>query len=78
MSDITINEEALEAARLAVEDVLVEWRDARMFVMNNNGFSIKEKDGTPSSIIRLGTAMGLQIGIKAYLEALESAATEQT
>lgn len=68
-----LNEEALEAARLAVEDTLVEWRDARMFVLNNNGFTIKEKDGQPSHIIRLSTAMGLSIGIKKYLEVIGSA-----
>jgi hypothetical protein len=65
-----LDKSALEAARLAVEDMLVEFRDSRMFVLNNNGFVIKERDGTDSSIIRLSTAMGLSVGIRAYLAAL--------
>jgi hypothetical protein len=65
---------ALEAARKAVEDELIEWRDARRFIIGGNGFVVREKDGTESSIMRLSTAMGLRIGIKAYLAALATAA----
>jgi hypothetical protein len=66
-----INEAALTAAHLAVEDVLIDMRDSRMGVLGRaNGFIVNEKDGTPSSIMRLGTRDGLRIGIKAYLNAL--------
>lgn len=67
-----LNEMALESARKAVEDVLVDFRDSRISVMGGNGFVIREKDGTDSHIMRLRTADGLAIGIKAYLEALAS------
>jgi hypothetical protein len=70
VDEVEIDLGALEAARLAVEDALVEMRDSCMSVPNNNGFVIKERDGSLSSIIRLSTAMGLQIGIEAYLKAL--------
>lgn len=66
-----LNVEAVEAARLAVEDALVEFRDSGMFILPaNNGFVIKNYDGSDSHIIRFGTRTGLEIGIKAYLEAL--------
>ena len=67
-----INQDALEVARKTVEDVLIEMRDSRMFIIGGNGFVVREKDSSESSIMRLSTAMGLQIGIKAYLEAVES------
>jgi hypothetical protein len=67
-----INEEALEAARLAVEDALIELRDARIGILNGgNGFVVREYDGKESSIMRMSTRDGLRIGIKAYLAALD-------
>lgn len=66
-----LNQEALTAAHLAVEDMLVEMRDARIGVLGRgNGFIINEYDGSPSSIMRLGTREGLRIGIEAYLAAI--------
>lgn len=66
MSD-ELDEAALEAARKAVEDVLVDFRDSRISVFGGNGFVIREKDGKDSHIMRLRTREGLAIGIKAYL-----------
>jgi hypothetical protein len=59
------DDETLEVARLAIEDELVEWRDERRSVLRNNGFAIKERDGSPSDVIRLSTEMGLRIGLRA-------------
>lgn len=65
-----LNEQALTAAHLAVEDVLIEMRDARIGVLGpRNGFIVNERDGSPSPIMRLGTRAGLAIAINAYLEA---------
>lgn len=79
--DLEIDEDALTAAHLAVEDVLIDFRDSRIGVLNRaNGFVVKESDGQPSSIMRLGTRDGLRIGIKAYLSATnekERPATDQ-
>ena len=70
MSD-DLNAAALTAAHVAVEDVLIEMRDGRIGILGPaNGFVVKEKDGSPSGIMRLGTRHGLEIGIKAYLAAL--------
>jgi hypothetical protein len=67
-----LDEQALEVARKAVEDVLVEFRDRRISVLNcGNGFVVREPDGQDSSVMRLPTRDGLRIGIKAYLSALE-------
>ncbi len=69
-----LDEEALTAAHLAVEDVLIEMRDSCMFILGRaNGFVVNEYDGTPSSIMRLGTRDGLRLGIQAYLKAIKAA-----
>jgi hypothetical protein len=66
-----IDEDALTAAHVAIEDVLIELRDSRIGVLNRaNGFVVNEYDGTPSNTMRLGTRDGLRIAIKAYLEAI--------
>lgn len=64
-----LNTAALEAARKAVEDVLIEFRDRRISVIGGNGFVVRETDGAESSVMRLTTADGLRIGIEAYLQA---------
>ncbi len=71
MSDSNIDEDALTAAHIAVENALVEMRDARVSVIGpRNGFVIRERNGDPSSVLRLGTRDGLRLGIAAYLNAL--------
>jgi len=68
---------ALTLAHVAVEDVLIEFRDARIGILGRaNGFVVNERDGQPSSVMRLGTRDGLEIGIKAYLEAVAKGDTE--
>lgn len=68
-----INEDALTVAHQAVEDVLIHFRDERISVLGHgNGFVVLERDGKPSSMIRLGTRDGLKIAIRAYLEAVEN------
>lgn len=65
-----IDDRALEAARMAVEDALVEWRDNTRFTICGNGFTIRNRDGSPSSIVRFRTDWGLRIALRTYLEAL--------
>ncbi len=65
------NPELLEIARIAVEDELVERRDSRISVMRNNGLTIREYDGEPSSIIRLRIDEAIKIGLKAISQHLE-------
>jgi hypothetical protein len=70
-----VDEDALTAAHVAVEDVLIDFRDRRIGVLGfANGFVVREADGSESSIIRLGTRDGLRIAIKAYLAALAETA----
>ncbi len=67
-----INEEALTAAHLAVEDALVDFRDNRISVLDRgNGFVVRERDGRLSGVMRLGTRDGLRIAIEAYLAAID-------
>ena len=69
MSDL--NSDALTAAHLAVEDVLIERRDARIGLLGHaNGLVVNEKDGTHSTVMRMGTREALEIGIAAYLKAV--------
>jgi hypothetical protein len=72
VTEIEINEDALEAARKAVEDELIEWRDSGKFMLSGNGFTVRNRDGS-DGIMRMSTAYGLHIGIRAYLEALPEA-----
>lgn len=68
-----IDESALTAAHVAVEDVLIDFRNERISVLGPaNGFVVREFDGTPSGIMRLGTRDGLRIAIKAYLSAAQA------
>lgn len=62
--------ELLEVGRKAVEDQLIEFRDARMFVIRRNGLVIAERDGTRSDIIRFGTEVAVEIALKAMFEQL--------
>lgn len=45
---------------------LLELRDG-------NGYTVREKDGTPSNIIRFRTDMGLRIALAAIAKHLEAA-----
>jgi len=61
-----------DVGRRAIEDALVELRDARVSLLRrNNGLTIKECDGEPSHIIRLGPEDGLRIGLLAIADHLE-------
>jgi hypothetical protein len=68
IEELLANPEALHRAHLAVEDVLIEYRDARISQpLRGNGAVIKEKDGTLSSTIRLGIDDVLRIGLTALV-----------
>lgn len=58
-------------ARKAIEDKLIEWRDSGMFVLRNNGFTIRYADGTPNEIIRFGPEVGVRIALKALADHLD-------
>jgi len=63
-----LDQGALTAAHFAVENELIDLRDRRIGILGcANGFVVNEYDGTPSSVMRLGTREGLAIAIAAYL-----------
>jgi len=71
-----INDPALlEIGRQAVEKALKEFRDDRISMPRGNGLVIREKDGSPSSIIRFGPEHCLKIGLTAITEHLKDART---
>lgn len=55
----------LEVARKAIEDELIERRDSRIGMLRGNGLVIREKNGNPSDIIRMGPEEAIQIGLEA-------------
>ena len=66
-----LNPHALSAAHGVVEDILIDFRDSGLSMLTAaNGLVVRSRDRTPSSIIRLGTRDGLDIGITAYQDAL--------
>lgn len=71
LKTIVDSPELLEVGRKAIEDTLVSFRDDRLAVLGNNGLVIKERDGTPSDIIRLGTEHALKIGLEAIITHLK-------
>lgn len=68
LDEIIESPELLEIARQAIENTLIDFRDSRIFVLRNNGLVCKEKDGTDSSVIRLGPEHAVKIGLKAIKE----------
>ena len=65
LTEIADDPVLLEVGRKAIEDVLVDLRDSRIFRLRGNGLVIYEKDGRDSSIIRLGPEDALRIGLRA-------------
>lgn len=63
----------LEMGRRAIEDTLIEFRDSRISVLRRNGLVCREKDGTESSIIRLGPEQAVRIALLAIADHLEKA-----
>lgn len=73
IKDIIDNDELLEVGRVAVEDALIEWRDARLSVVGRrNGLVIREKDGKESTIIRFGPETAIRIALRAIHNHLEA------
>lgn len=70
LAGIANDDELLEVARKAIEDVLIGFRDSGIGMVRNNGLVCKYRDGSNSDIIRLGPEDGMQIGLKAIAEHL--------
>ena len=67
LSEIT--EDDITAAHLAIEDELIDMRDHRIGVLGYaNGMVVNERDGSPSSIMRLGTREAIKLALKAIAE----------
>ena len=61
-----------EVARRAVEDELIEMRDAGLYVLgSNNGFTVNFADGTPGPL-RLPTFDGIKVALRALIEHYDS------
>lgn len=66
------NDENSEWARKRTEDELIEFRDARIGLVNRrNGLVVYERDGEPSSIIRLGFEMAWKSALRDLADRIE-------
>lgn len=71
ITEIVKDRTLLEIARKAIEDQFIWFRDERLSSpLRNNGLVCKEKDGTPSDVIRFGPEDALIIGLKAIAKHL--------
>ncbi len=61
---IVLTPQEIESARLAIEDTLIERREARLSMMNRNGLCIFERDGTPSPSIRMSVPEAIMLAIE--------------
>lgn len=69
---LAADEKLMEVGRKAIEETLVEWRDAGLSqLQRNNGLCIRYKDGTACSIVRFGPEVGVSIALKAIADAIE-------
>lgn len=69
-----VDEGLIEIGRKAIEDVAIEYRDSRIGVLGcGNGIVCREKDGTPSDIIRIPTCDAVRIALRAIAQHLENA-----
>lgn len=61
----------LKIAHDAIEDALIDFRDNRIsLVGRGNGLVVRERNGEPSDVIRLGSEEALRIGLRAIADAL--------
>lgn len=61
--------EELTALHVHVENLLIEMRDDRMSMLGcANGLVVRERDGEPSPIIRIGTRMACDMIVRKFLE----------
>lgn len=73
LRNIANRKDLLEIGRKAVEDVLIDWRDSRLSLLNRgNGLVVCERDGGHSDIIRMGAETAIKIGLEAIAKHLEA------
>lgn len=65
-----LDRDCIEIGRQAVENAVIELRDCGVSMMCGNGISCREKDGTPSSMIRMRTDNAIMTALKAMLGAI--------
>lgn len=74
LEKILTSDVLLETGRFAIENELVELRDARIgLIGRGNGLVIRERDGTDSYVIRMGPEHALRIGIQEMLNMIKKA-----
>jgi len=58
----------IQRAHIALEDQLIEMRDSRVSMLGPaNGLVVHERDGSPSDIIRIPTAVAIRVALEVAL-----------
>lgn len=70
LEEIAEDNSLLERARKAIEDELIWHRNSHVSLIRNNGLVVKQMDGTPSHLIRMGAEEAVSIGLKAIIREL--------
>lgn len=67
VAEFLLQRNTLRLMHIAIENTLIELRDSGLGVIGSaNGFVVKEKDGSFSKIIRLGTQAGLRVALEFF------------
>lgn len=61
-------EDELTVLHVYMEDILIEFRDGRLSELCANGLVVRERDGTPSPMIRIGTRAACRMIIRKFLD----------
>lgn len=68
--------ELMAAVHLKIENMLIDMRDSGTFTGNANGLAVREADGSPSDIIRIGTRWAVQIAVRTIADELADRADQ--
>lgn len=77
LRNIADDPKLIEAARIQIEDLVIEMRDSGMFVLNRNGIAAHNYDGTPNGLIRISTAMAIQIALREIADHIAAQTTTE-
>jgi hypothetical protein len=68
-----LDQEGIMAAHIVLQEQLIELRDSRISCISvGNGLVVREKDGSPSGIIRIPTRNAIELAVKTYFNHLKA------
>lgn len=72
LREIAENNDLIRAAHLAIENEACDMRDRGIGILGRaNGITVLYKDGSPSPVIRIGTADAVRLALKAIAQQMD-------